>query len=217
MSFPDRIAIASRNPHKLREIRRICGDWPVTWLSVDDHEGPWPEVEETGETYLDNARLKARAAAAGLGETALADDSGIEVDALGGRPGPRSARFAGETATDRENLEELIRSLKGVPASGRTARYRCVAVLVFPDGRELAADGTCEGTLEPRPRGTRGFGYDPIFVPAGWEPTMAELSDDDKDRISHRGRALRALRAQIDTGQERRATDPGAPGVPNSR
>jgi XTP/dITP diphosphohydrolase len=217
VSFPDRIAIASRNPHKLREIRRICADWPVRWLTVDDHEGPWPEVEETGEDYLDNARLKARAVAAALDEPALADDSGIEVDALGGHPGPRSARFAGETATDRENLDELIRSLKGVPASGRTARYRCVAVLAFPDGRELAAEGTCEGTLVPKPRGTRGFGYDPIFVPAGWERTMAELSDEQKDRISHRGRVLRALRAQADAGQEGRGADRGAPGVPNSR
>jgi XTP/dITP diphosphohydrolase len=217
VSFPDRLAIASRNPHKLLEIRRICSDWPVRWLTVDDHEGPWPDVEETGETYLENARLKARAVAAALAEPALADDSGIEVDALGGRPGPRSARFAGETATDRENLDELIRSLKGVPASGRTARYRCLAVIAFPDGRELAAEGTCEGTLVPKPRGTRGFGYDPIFVPAGWERTMAELSDDEKDRISHRGRALRALRERIDAGQDRRGADPGLPGVPNSR
>jgi XTP/dITP diphosphohydrolase len=217
VSFPDRLAIASRNPHKLREIRRICADWPVSWLTVDEHAGPWPEVEETGETYLDNARLKALAVAAALAEPAIADDSGIEVDALGGRPGPRSARFAGETATDRENLEELIRSLKGVPASGRTARYRCLAVIAFPDGRELAAEGTCEGTLVAKPRGTRGFGYDPIFVPAGWERTMAELSDDDKDRISHRGRALRALGERIDAGQEPPGDDPGALEVPNSR
>jgi XTP/dITP diphosphohydrolase len=198
VAFPSRIALASRNPHKLREIARICGDWPVEWLTAgaDDR---WPDVEETGDTYLDNARLKARAVAAALGEAALADDSGIEVDALGGRPGPRSARFAGEGASDERNLEELIRAIKGVPAAGRTARYRCVAVLAWPDGEERHAEGTCEGALVTKPRGTRGFGYDPIFVPAGWDPTMAELTDEEKDRISHRGRALRALRDALES------------------
>jgi XTP/dITP diphosphohydrolase len=197
VAFPPRIAIASRNPHKLREVTRICADWPVTWLTIDDHGGPWPEVEETGSTYLENARLKGVAGAAALDLPALADDSGIEVDALGGHPGPRSARFAGEDATDERNLQELLRSLKGVPGSGRTARYRCVALLAYPDSREVYAEGVCEGTLVPKPRGAGGFGYDPIFVPAGWDRTMAELTDDEKDRISHRGRALRALRELV--------------------
>jgi XTP/dITP diphosphohydrolase len=200
VAFPARIAIATRNAHKVREIERICTDWPVEWLTVDSHEGPWPDVQETGSTYLENALLKARAGAAALAEPALADDSGIEVDALGGHPGPRSARFAGEDATDERNLEELIRSLRGVPGSGRTARYRCVAVLAFPEGHELHAEGICEGTLVPKPRGTRGFGYDPIFVPAGWDRTMAELTDEEKDRISHRGRAFRALRETVAAG-----------------
>jgi XTP/dITP diphosphohydrolase len=200
VAFPTRIAIASRNAHKLREIGRICADWPVEWLTVENHEGPWPDVEETGSTYLENALLKARAGAAALGEPALADDSGIEVDALGGRPGHRSARFAGEEATDQQNLDELIRALKGVPGSGRTARYRCLAVLAFPDGRELHAEGLCEGTLVGRRRGENGFGYDPIFVPEGWDRTMAELADEEKDRISHRGRAFRALGATLATG-----------------
>jgi XTP/dITP diphosphohydrolase len=197
VGFPARIAIASRNAHKLREIGRICADWPVTWLTAAGHEGHWPDVEETGATYLANALLKARAGAAALGVPALADDSGIEVDALGGRPGPRSARFAGDDATDERNLEELIRSVKGVPASGRTARYRCVAVLALPEGDEIHTEGICEGILGPKPRGTRGFGYDPIFLPAGWDRTMAELTDEEKDRISHRGRALRALREAL--------------------
>jgi XTP/dITP diphosphohydrolase len=198
VALPSRIAVASRNAHKLREITRICAEWPVEWLTVDNHEGPWPEVEETGSTYLENARLKAGAGAAALGVPALADDSGIEVDALGGRPGPRSARFAGEDATDERNLEELIRALRGVPGSGRTARYRCIAVLAFPDGHEEHAQGICDGTLVSKPRGERGFGYDPVFIPAGWDDTMAELSDDEKDRISHRGRALRALRETLE-------------------
>jgi XTP/dITP diphosphohydrolase len=200
VAFPARIAIASHNAHKLREIGRICAEWPVGWLTVENHEGPWPDVEETGSTYLENALLKARAGAAALGEPALADDSGIEVDALGGRPGPRSARFAGEDATDQQNLDELIRAMKGVPGSGRTARYRCVAVLAFPDGRELYTEGICEGTLVGKPRGSGGFGYDPIFVPEGWDRTMAELADEEKDRISHRGRAFRALGATLATG-----------------
>lgn len=200
MAFPTRIAIASRNAHKLREIGRICADWPVEWLTVENHEGPWPDVEETGSIYLENALLKARAGAAALGEPALADDSGIEVDALGGRPGHRSARFAGEDATDQQNLDELIRALKGVPGSGRTARYRCLAVLAFPEGRELHAEGICEGTLVGRPRGDEGFGYDPIFVPEGWDRTMAELTDEEKDRISHRGRAFRGLGEALAAG-----------------
>ena len=201
MALPPRIAIASHNAHKLREIARICADWPVAWLTVENHEGPWPEVEETGSTYLENARLKAEAGAAALGLPALADDSGIEVDALGGRPGPRSARFAGEDATDERNLQELIRALKGVPGSGRTARYRCLAVLASPDGGEVSAEGICEGILLTKPLGSRGFGYDPIFVPAGWDETMAELTDEAKDRISHRGRALRALRDVLEAAE----------------
>ncbi|TMK32336.1 MAG: RdgB/HAM1 family non-canonical purine NTP pyrophosphatase [Actinobacteria bacterium] len=194
MSFPDRIAIASRNPGKIREIRSICADWPVEWVTADEHEGPWPDVEETGTTYLENARLKARAVAEDIGVPSVADDSGIEVDALGGAPGPRSARYAGEGATDEENLRMLIRAVAGVPAAGRTARYRCVATLAWPNGGEVWAEGTCEGTLLSKPRGTGGFGYDPIFVPAGWDETMAELPAQEKDRISHRGRAFRALR-----------------------
>jgi XTP/dITP diphosphohydrolase len=198
VSFPDRIAIASRNPGKIREIRSICADWPVGWITADEHQGLWPDVEETGASYLENARLKARAVAHSVGVPAVADDSGIEVDALGGAPGPRSARYAGEQATDDQNLRMLMRAVAGVPAAGRTARYRCIAVLAWPDGREAWAEGTCEGSLVSKPRGSGGFGYDPIFVPAGWEETMAELSADEKDRISHRGRAFRALRELVD-------------------
>lgn len=194
MTFPERIAIASRNPHKLRELGRICADWPVTWLTVDTHQGRWPEVEEPHDTYLHNAFEKAHAVARALGVPAVADDSGIEVDALGGAPGPRSARYAGEGASDARNLQALLRALKGVPGGGRTARYRCVAAIAWPDGREVHAEGVCEGTLGTRPRGSGGFGYDPIFVPEGWDRTMAELTDEQKDRISHRGRAFRALR-----------------------
>ena len=189
--------MASRNAHKLREIERICADWPTRWVTVQTDPRDWPEVEETGETYLENALLKARAIAEALGTSALADDSGIEVDALGGAPGPRSARYAGVGATDERNLAALIRALAGVPGPGRTARYRCVAAIAWPGGPEAWAEGTCEGSLITKPRGASGFGYDPIFVPAGWEETMAELTDQQKDRISHRGRALRELKDRL--------------------
>jgi XTP/dITP diphosphohydrolase len=198
LTIPPTIALATHNAHKLRELGRICADWPVEWRSVQTHDAAaFPDVEETGATYLENALLKARAVAAALGVPALADDSGIEVDALGGGPGPRSARYAGEDATDLQNLEALLRALKGVPAGGRTARYRCVAAIAWPDGRERHTEGVCEGTLVARPTGERGFGYDPIFVPVGWDRTMAALTDEQKDRISHRGRAFRALREDL--------------------
>jgi XTP/dITP diphosphohydrolase len=194
--FPPRIVVATRNEHKVREILRICRGWPVEWIT----DTPLTDVEETGRTYLENAILKARAAAAATGEAALADDSGIEVDALGGAPGPRSARYAGEHATDEDNLRALLRALAGIPRAGRTGRYRAVAVLATPDGEEVHAEGTCEGIVEAKPRGTGGFGYDPIFEPVGLGGTMAELSTEEKDRISHRGRALRALRDLVAGG-----------------
>lgn len=193
--FPPRLVLATRNPHKLREITRICADWPVAWLTHQELD--WPGVEESGHSYLENALLKARAVAGATGEVALADDSGIEVDALGGAPGPRSARYAGDAATDEQNLRALVRAVAGVPSSGRTARYRAVAALSWPDGTETHAEGVSEGVLRTKPRGSGGFGYDPIFQPAGWDRTMAELSPEEKDRISHRGRALRALREML--------------------
>jgi XTP/dITP diphosphohydrolase len=197
VAFPGRLAIASQNPHKLREIGRICAAWPVGWVTIDTHAGPWPDVEEPHDTYLENALAKAREVAAALGLPAVADDSGIEVDALDGAPGPRSARYAGEHATEAENLAALLRALEGVPAGARTARYRCVAAVAWPDGRERWSEGTCEGALETSPRGSGGFGYDPAFVPAGSDRTMAELGEAEKDRISHRGVAFRALGARL--------------------
>jgi XTP/dITP diphosphohydrolase len=201
VTFPERLALATKNAHKVQEILRICSDWPVTWVLAGEAAPPgtaadraeWPDVEETGTTYEENARLKAVAVATALGLPAAADDSGIEVDALGGEPGYLSAMFAGAHATDRENLELLIERIRDVPEDRRTGRYVCVAIASWPDGREVMARGTCEGRLLLAPRGTGGFGYDPIFVPHGDSRTMAELSAEEKDAISHRGRALRAL------------------------
>jgi XTP/dITP diphosphohydrolase len=201
LGFPPAIAIATRNRHKIGEIREICSDWPARWITDD---GAWPEVEETGETYLDNALLKARAIAIAAGVPALADDSGIEVDVLDGGPGPRSARFAGEGATDAENLRLLIEVLSDADPAQRTGRYRCVAAMAYPDGRALWAEGVCAGRLVVEPRGSGGFGYDPAIVPAEEDlpgaggRTMAELSTAEKHAISHRGRAFRRLRARLE-------------------
>jgi XTP/dITP diphosphohydrolase len=197
VTFPERLAIATRNEHKLRELGRICADWPVEWITVRSHDGPWPDVEEPHDSYVENALAKAHEVAAELGVPAIADDSGLEVDALGGAPGPRSARYAGEGASDTQNLDAILQALKGIPPGGRTARYRCVAAVAWPGGGELWAEGTCEGMLGTNPKGSGGFGYDPVFVPEGWDRTMAELADAEKDRISHRGRAFRSLRDRL--------------------
>jgi len=200
-AVPGTLAIATRNPGKVREIRDIFGSLDVTWLS--DEGGRWPEVHETGSTYLENAVLKARAVAGAAGVPALADDSGIEVDALGGEPGVRSARLAGEGATDQENLRSLIERIRDTPAEQRTARYRCVAVCAWPDGAQVWTEGTCEGLLQVEPRGSGGFGYDPIFVPLQERPpdgrgrTMAELTPGEKHAISHRGKAFRLLAERL--------------------
>jgi XTP/dITP diphosphohydrolase len=195
MPFPARLVVATRNPKKLHEIRTICVGWPVQWLPSD--QAPWPEVEETGTTYLDNARLKAHAAARATANTALAEDSGIEVAGLDSRPGPRSARYAGESASDLENLRELIEELRGLPEEARRGTYRCMVVVAWADGHDMWAEGACDGTLLLEPRGSGGFGYDPIFVPLGEPRTMAELPLVEKNAISHRGRALRALAAKL--------------------
>ena len=191
---PTKVALASRNPGKLREIRSILAEADIDLEVVSSDAFPgWVAPIETEPDYAGNALLKARTLASFAGIPALADDSGIEMDALDGGPGVRSARFAGENATDEENLQKLIGVVHDTPESQRTARYRCVAVLVTPDGVESIAIGHVEGALITEPRGSGGFGYDPIFVPVGETRTMAELSPDEKDKISHRGKAFRGL------------------------
>jgi XTP/dITP diphosphohydrolase len=184
-----RLLLATRNDHKLRELSELMRPYELDPLP-DGIELP----PETGTTFADNALLKARAAAGATGRAAMADDSGIEASALGGAPGVWSARYAGEDATDEENLEKLLGE---VPADGdRRVAYVCALAYVEPGGREEVVHGRCEGTLALEPRGKRGFGYDPAFVPddyPGDERTMAELTPEEKDAISHRGRAARAL------------------------
>lgn len=201
MKIGDRVVIASTNPGKIVEVCSILGGLGFELLGPGDLGG-WPEVEETGTTYLDNALLKARFVCAHTGLAALADDSGIEVDFLGGAPGVHSARYSGvgggRDATDEANNTKLIAALEGVPTDERGARYRCLAVLVTPDGGELVGEGVCEGRIGVIPRGTGGFGYDPWFVPEGETRTMAELTAQEKDAISHRGKALRHLARQLE-------------------
>ena len=182
-----RLLLATRNPHKLREFERLLPGVALDPLPDDVATPP-----EDGHTYADNALIKARAAARATGRAAFADDSGIEAAALGGAPGVRTARYAGEDATDEENLAKLAAN---APA-GTRLRYVCVIAHVDPEGSERLFEGTTDGVVAPVPRGTGGFGYDPIFVPddgPGDGRTMAELSDAEKDAISHRGRAARAL------------------------
>jgi XTP/dITP diphosphohydrolase len=184
---PRSLVLASANPHKRREFARLLAP-----LEID----PLPETvalpPETGDTFAANALLKARAAAKATGRTAFADDSGIEAQALGGAPGVRSARYAGEHASDRENLDKLV--AEAPPGSG--LRYVCVIAYVDPaTGAESLHEGACAGRMAAAPRGEGGFGYDPVFVPEDDDGgrTMAQLSDAEKDAISHRGRAARAL------------------------
>jgi XTP/dITP diphosphohydrolase len=203
MATPPELAIATKNEHKIRELLAICADWRVRWRlwrpGAGLHTGAdWPDVEETGDTYEENALLKAGTVAGVIGVPAIADDSGIEVDALGGAPGPRSARFAGEDASDEANLRLLIDRIRDVPEADRTGRYVCVAACALPDGDATWVRATCEGRLIVEPRGGGGFGYDPIFVPAGLSRTMAELAPEEKHAISHRGKAFRALREALE-------------------
>jgi len=180
------VILATRNAHKLREFERL-----LPGLAFAPLPGGLQSPEETGETYAENALIKARAAARATGQPAFADDSGIEAEALGGRPGVRSARFAGEHATDEENLAKLLRE---APAGSKVA-YVCALAYVDPHTPvEHLVEGRCIGTLAAEPRGTEGFGYDPVVVPEGEERTVAELGDDWKSRNSHRARAAQALR-----------------------
>lgn len=191
------IVLASGNPGKLRELAAILA--PLGLELVPQAAFGIETPPETGATFLENALLKARHASRLAGLPALADDSGIEVDALGGRPGVHSARYAGENATDRDNLDRLLQEMRGVGPESRTARYQCVITLTRTedDPSPLIARGTWEGRIAIRPRGTGGFGYDPIFQPAGSDVSAAELSAEDKNARSHRAQALRALTEQL--------------------
>ncbi|MDR1693065.1 MAG: RdgB/HAM1 family non-canonical purine NTP pyrophosphatase [Oscillospiraceae bacterium] len=184
------VVAATRNPGKAREFSRILSPLGFTVKSLDEL-GVSGEPEETGSTFLENARIKAAAAVAATGFPSVADDSGICVDALGGAPGVRSARFA----EPGKRTETLLALLEG--HTDRSARFVASVVLLYPDGREITAEGICEGEIAPAPCGDGGFGYDPVFFLPELGRTMAELTPDEKDGVSHRGKALRALLAKL--------------------
>lgn len=181
--------LATANPGKAKEISEILGDW----VELRPRPTDVREVEETGATLLDNARLKARSLTEATGLPAIADDTGLEVDALGGAPGVYSARFAGPGATYADNVRKLIGLLRH-ELTARSARFRTIAIAAWPDGHEVVAEGVVEGTIAHEARGSGGFGYDSVFVPARSDGrTFAEMTTGEKNRISHRGEAFRAL------------------------
>lgn len=189
-----RILIATMNDGKLREYQRLLADVPGLALDTMASLATRVDVEEDRDTFEGNASKKASEIAAVAGIPCLADDSGLEVDALEGRPGVYSARYSGEGATDASNNEKLLDELREVPDEERTARFRCAIVVADADGRVLAAtDGTCEGRIGHALRGKHGFGYDPLFIPEGYDQTMAELGPETKNEISHRAEAAARL------------------------
>lgn len=186
----DEIVLATGNKGKVKEFAGLLHGIAGKITGLGDLESP-PEVVEDGETFMENALKKARAIAEYSGKTALADDSGLAVDALGGRPGVYSARYAGEKATDGENIDKLLGKLGGV--ANRKARFICFLALVTPGGKETVVSGECEGVILTERRGSGGFGYDPVFYLPEYGKTMAEISPDLKNKISHRARAAETL------------------------
>jgi XTP/dITP diphosphohydrolase len=189
-----RVVLATRNNHKVAELRRILADADVQVELLGTDEFPdLPDVPETGSTFAANALLKARDVAQRTGLVAIADDSGLCVDSLNGMPGIFSARWAGTHGNDLANLELVLAQLRDVPASKRTASFHCAAAIATPEGEERVVEGVLDGVLIDAPRGGNGFGYDPIFIPLGYQETTAEMTAEQKDAISHRGIAFRAL------------------------
>jgi len=188
-----KLLVATRNAGKVREYRQLLADLPleITYL---DAEGIDLDVEETGESFAENAVLKATAYAQVSGLWTWADDSGLEVDALNGAPGIRSSRYAGPGASDEDRYRRLLRELEGVPWEKRTARFRCVVAIATPTGEVRTAEGSCEGVIAFEPRGSHGFGYDPVFFLPERGCTMAQLPPEVKNRISHRGQAAQAAK-----------------------
>lgn len=188
--MPDKLLLATNNRGKAREFKELLRELPVE-LVLPGEMGITAEVEETGRSLEENAKIKATVLAKESRLLALADDSGLEVDALGGEPGPLSARYAGEGASDKERVDYLLAKLKGVPRQKRTARFRCVIAIAAPEGKVELCFGECQGLITFGPKGEKGFGYDPVFYFPGLEKTMAELPLDVKNKVSHRGAAAR--------------------------
>lgn len=190
------IFIATRNKGKVNDFQKLFSSYQIEVKSLLDNRD-LPDVEETGSTFEENAALKAETIAARLQTPVLADDSGLMVDALDGRPGIYSARYAGEEKSDLENLKKVLQELEGVPDEARTARFVCVLAVAIPNQQTLFKKGFCEGKIAKHPKGDNGFGYDPIFIPNGYNTTMAELSQEEKNKISHRHQALLQLNSWL--------------------
>lgn len=189
-----RIVAATQNKHKIEEIQKIMGEFGMTVVSQGEAGLPDVDVEEDGDTFEANSEKKAAEIMRLCGEVTVADDSGLMVDALGGAPGVISARFAGEHGNDKKNNDKLLGLLSEVEPEKRTARFVSVITLMYPDGRKIVARGECEGHIIYEPKGSGGFGYDPLFIPDGYDRTFAELSGDEKNKISHRAKALQNLK-----------------------
>lgn len=191
------IIVATNNPGKIREIREICNNIPVSFKTISD---VWPDpvdIPETGSTFEENAGMKAEWVFSQKKTWTLADDSGLEVDVLKGEPGVFSSRYAGESHDDKKNIEKLLKNLNGVPLEKRAARFRCVMVLKGPGFTDRIVSGTCEGSIAFKPRGNEGFGYDPVFIPEGYNKTFAEMEPSQKNGISHRSEALQFLKEEL--------------------
>ncbi|MBC7253456.1 MAG: XTP/dITP diphosphatase [Actinobacteria bacterium] len=195
-----RLALATRNRGKVREIREALRELPLQLLTSEDFP-EWPVPEEKGSTFEENALEKAESLARFSGMPSLADDSGLEVEALGGAPGVSSAHYAGRHGDDAANIARLLEEMEGITGEGRRARFVCVLALAGPRGEKLLVREACEGRIAEEPRGEGGFGYDPVFVPRGSSLTMAELDLEEKNSLSHRGRALRRLRELLEKGE----------------
>lgn len=187
-----KIVLATKNKKKAEELKRIIENESVCLLTLDDFPD-CPQTEEDGKTFEENAVKKAMAAAECTGLPAIADDSGLEVYALDNAPGVYSARYAGDNADDKKNIEELLHEMRFVENENRSARFVCCIVFAYPDGKLKAFTEYCEGTIGIKPEGSNGFGYDPVFYPAGHEKTFAEMTEAEKDKLSHRGKAMKKL------------------------
>lgn len=198
-----KIVAATGNKHKIEEIEAITGKFGFKIITKAEAGVGELDVEETGTTFEENSFIKAEAIMKATGMPAIADDSGLEADALDGAPGVYSARFSGEGATDESNNAKLLKLMENVPDDERTARFASVVTICFPDGTVVAARGECPGVLRRSPRGEGGFGYDPLFVPVGYDKTYAEISAEEKNLISHRAKALGILQMKLkETGFE---------------
>jgi XTP/dITP diphosphohydrolase len=186
------VIIATKNAGKAKEFQSLFAEKGIEVKSLLDFDNV-PDINETGKTFVENAVLKAEAIANYFNKIVIADDSGLAVDALDGKPGVYSARYAGEQKNDQANIEKVLAELKGVPFEQRTARFHCALAVAIPQGRTVVVEGTCEGYITEEARGTNGFGYDPIFYVPDKQKTMAELSKEEKNKISHRANALKEL------------------------